>query len=123
VSEAPAPEERPSERALPTAPLTPDERAAYMRCDADAECVGIDIDCCTLCNGGTAMPVRRDSVEAALAKLKPKDCSAVTCTELACDLPPVGCVEGRCQFKIGGALPQAPAPAGDAPVGPALPPG
>lgn len=103
-------EESPSDRTvveetgpppLPTAALTDAERAEMRACSTSSECVAINIDCCDLCNGGTAMPLNKAHASEAIAKLlTPKDCSSASCGDVPCDLPPTICHEGKCAFSM-----------------------
>ena len=86
---------------LPTAALTDAERNEMRACTTSSDCIAINIDCCDLCNGGTAMPLNKAHAEQAVAKLlTPKDCSSASCGDVPCDLPPTICHEGKCAFSM-----------------------
>lgn len=93
--------EPPGPSPLPTAALSEAERAKFRACSTDADCTAIDIDCCNLCNGGTAMPLNKAFVDEARKRLlEPKDCSAVSCTDAPCEMPATTCHESVCSFSM-----------------------
>lgn len=72
-------------------------------CTSDAECVAVELDCCDACNGGEAVGVHQDHVDAVVAD-SPRgrgECTQTACTEMGCAEWIPSCDAGRCAIARG----------------------
>jgi hypothetical protein len=72
-------------------------------CTADDQCVAVELKCCDACNGGEAVGVQKDQVEAVVAE-SPRGkgaCGEVMCTEMACAPWIASCQNGKCELERG----------------------
>jgi len=74
---------------------------AYRACQADSDCVYVQNGCCDCANGGGALAVRRDQLEAFRANFK---CEAADCTAMmrdpGCESGTVSCRAGLCEYTL-----------------------
>ncbi len=71
----------------------PDE---WFACNAPADCVVFEAECCDHCNDGRAVAVNRAHLEAARAAMQASDCEDVACTGRGCAPAAPTCVQGTC---------------------------
>lgn len=70
--------------------------AAFTACEAASDCEIVQLTCCDHCNGGTALSLRSDHRDEALATYG-QDCGeGVACTEMACAPLEPTCDDGVC---------------------------
>ncbi len=84
-----------------TPPMTDAESLAYRACKADSDCVYVQNGCCDCVNGGGALAVHRDQVEAFRATFQ---CPMTECTARGripgCHEGVPSCKLGRCQYTL-----------------------
>ena len=77
----------------------------YTTCEADEDCVVVELGCCDECNGGLAVAVRADQ-EATVTDLYSERCGECTaCTEMGCAPWVVTCQDGTCANARGDLTP------------------
>jgi hypothetical protein len=91
------------------APTTPDNTggepvaADPYACTVDDDCVAVELQCCDACNGGEAVGVHKDHVDAIAAE-SPRGqgaCGEVMCTKMACPPWIASCEAGKCAIERG----------------------
>ena len=82
-----------------TPPMAEPETRDFRTCQTDSDCVYVQNGCCDCANGGGAIAVHRDKVQAFRAKF---DCSAASCTAMmnlpGCDKGTASCKAGLCEY-------------------------
>lgn len=133
VASPPAPEPPPPPAPPPEPPvisseqafegLNPAPPAAWLTCEADADCAVVEVGCCDHCNDGRVVSVVTKQSKAARTRYRPRRCPD-PCTERGCAAAEPVCVEGKCAHRAMWMVPAtgeaAPAPAAPAPA-PATP--
>ena len=77
------------------APIEAQLETNQMTCFGDADCVGVELDCCC---GESVVASNRGSAEAvAAAHKRPEaECAGVECSSAECAKPAVSCVNAKC---------------------------
>jgi hypothetical protein len=72
-------------------------------CTVDDDCVAVELQCCDACNGGRAVGVHEDHVDAVVAD-SPRgrgECGDVMCTKMGCAPWIASCEDGTCAIVRG----------------------
>lgn len=56
----------------------------WFQCTADTDCEYQEIECCDVCNGGTALVLNKKFSAEARKALNPSTCEGTVCTQMAC---------------------------------------
>ncbi len=83
-----------------TPPPLPDVEptADQLTCDADSDCVALELGCCNHCNGGRVLAVNKQGAKE-FAAHKQAPCDDFVCTRKMCRPEKVRCAQGTCRLK------------------------
>jgi hypothetical protein len=70
----------------------------WVTCLSDIDCTLAEVGCCDHCNGGRALPARKDHA-ADVVKAFRESCDDGSCGEVGCQGPAPVCHAGRCAFE------------------------
>jgi len=68
----------------------------WQSCEADSECVVVELGCCDHCNGGRVMAVNAEFEEEVAAEMADECAVDHPCTMMACPEEIATCEEGQC---------------------------
>jgi hypothetical protein len=93
--QTPSPGPAPGPSAVPPA-ATPAANNADDACEADGDCVALEMACCDHCNGGSLAAFNRARAD----KHKRTGCEEVQCTMRACGAAIAKCVDHHCKADV-----------------------
>jgi hypothetical protein len=76
----------------------PPPEESWVLCLSEIDCTLAEIGCCDHCNGGRAVPARKDHAADVVKALR-ESCDTSKCAELGCQGPAPVCQSGRCAFE------------------------